>query len=402
MAPYVWEKVARPNQLPPKGNWKIWLILAGRGFGKTRMGAETIRAWIDQKIYQHVALIAETENEGRRVMIEGPSGLLNIYPPKETPLYEPSKRKVTWKNGAVATTFSADAFEQLRGPQFDAAWIDELSKFNYDQQVWDQLMFALRLGRYPRVIITTTPRPTPLLKKLIKNPDTIITRGTTFENAANLAEPFLSYMKQNYENTRLGRQELYAELLEENEGALWTHKMIERAREAYLPQPLKRLIIAIDPAVTSKAHSDETGIIAAGITQNGIGVILEDLSIKGTPSQWIQRVIKAYKRLKADRIVAEVNMGGELVEQLLRTFDPSLSYKSLHATRGKMMRAEPIAALYEQGKIWHAAIFPELEEQLCHYSPGSSIKSPDRLDALVWALSELMLTTSSKFKVWQV
>jgi phage terminase large subunit-like protein len=348
IASYVWENVARPNQLPPKGNWKIWLILAGRGFGKTRMGAETIRTWIDQKIYRRIALIAETESEGRRVMIEGPSGLLNIYPPKETPLYEPSKRKITWKNGAVATTFSADAFEQLRGPQFDAAWIDELAKFNYDQHVWDQLMFALRLGKYPRVIITTTPRPTPFLKKLIKNPDTVITRGATFENAANLAEPFLSYMEQNYENTRLGRQELYAELLEENEEALWTPKMIERAREAYLSQPLKRLIIAIDPAVTSKAYSDETGIIAAGITQNGIGVILEDLSMKGTPSQWIRRAIEAYKRLKADRIVAGVNMGGELVEQLLRTFDPSLSYKSLHATRGKMMRAEPIAALYEQ------------------------------------------------------
>ncbi|MDI9637249.1 terminase family protein [Kamptonema cortianum] len=402
MESYVWENVARPNQLPPKGNWKIWLILAGRGFGKTRMGAETIRAWVDQKIYQHIALIAETENEGRRVMIEGPSGLLNIYPPKETPLYEPSKRKITWKNGAVATTFSADAYEQLRGPQFDAAWIDELAKFNYDQHVWDQLMFVLRLGKFPRVIITTTPRPTSLLKKLIKNPDTVITRGTTFENAANLAEPFLSYMKQNYENTRLGRQELYAELLEENEEALWTHKMIERAREAYIPLPLKRIIIAIDPAVTSKEHSDETGIIAAGITQTGIGVILEDLSMKGMPSQWIQRAIVAYKRLKADRIVAEVNMGGELVEQLLRTFDPSLSYKSLHATRGKMMRAEPIAALYEQGKVWHASTFPELEKQLCNYSPQSSIKSPDRLDALVWALSELMLTASSQFKVWQV
>lgn len=398
---YVWENIARPNQLPPKGNWKTWLILAGRGFGKTRMGAETIRAWVDQKVYRRIALIAETESEGRSVMIEGPSGLLNIYPPNETPLYEPSKRKISWKNGAIATTFSADAFEQLRGPQFDAAWIDELAKFNYDQHVWDQLMFALRLGRYPRVIITTTPRPTPLLKKLIKTPDTVITRGTTFENAANLAGPFLTYIKQNYENTRLGRQELYAELLEENEEALWTHKMIEKARESYLPQSLKRLIIAIDPAVTSKKNSDETGIIAAGITQNGIGVILEDLSMKGTPSEWIWRAIEAYKRLKADRVVAEVNMGGELVEQLLRTFDPSLSYKSLHATRGKMMRAEPIAALYEQGKVWHAAIFPELEEQLCNYSPKSSIKSPDRLDALVWALSELMLTSSSKFKVWQ-
>ena len=402
MAPYIWENIARHNHLPPKGRWKIWLILAGRGFGKTRMGAETIRSWVDQKTYRRIALIAETESEGRSVMVEGPSGLLNVYPPKEAPLYEPSKRKITWRNGTIATTFSADAFEQLRGPQFDAAWIDELAKFNYDQHVWDQLMFALRLGRCPRVIITTTPRPTPLLKKLIKNPDTVITRGTTFENAANLAKPFLSYIKQNYEGSRLGRQELYAELLEENKDALWTHKMIERAREGYLPHPLKRLIIAIDPAVTSKENSDETGIIAAGITQKGIGVILEDLSMKGTPSQWIRRAIEAYKRLKADRIVAEVNMGGELVEQLLRTFDPSLSYKPLHATRGKMRRAEPIAALYEQGKIWHAAVFPELEEQLCNYSLGSSIKSPDRLDALVWALSELMLTASTKFKVWQV
>jgi phage terminase large subunit-like protein len=402
MATYVWEKVARPNQLPPKGNWKIWLILAGRGFGKTRMGAETIRTWVAEETYRRIALIAESESEGRRVMIEGPSGLLNVYPPKEAPLYEPSKRTLTWKNGAVATTFSADAYEQLRGPQFDAAWIDELAKFTYDQHVWDQLMFSLRLGCHPRVIITTTPRPTPLLKKLIKNPDTIITRGTTFDNAANLAGPFLAYVKKNYESTHLGRQELYAELLEENSEALWTHKLIERAREAYQPHPLKRLIIAIDPAVTNQKNSDESGIIAAGITQQGIGVVLEDLSIKGTASQWMQRAIDAYKRLKADRIVAEVNMGGDLVEQLLHSFDPSLSYKPLHATRGKIIRAEPIAALYEQGKVWHASCFPELEEQLCNYSPNNNSKSPDRLDALVWALTELMLTPSPEPRVWQV
>ena len=397
---YQWAKVARPNQLPPEGDWRIWLILAGRGFGKTRTGAETIRLWVQEERYFRIGLIAENEGECRRVMVEGPSGLLNIYPPKERPLYEPTKRSLTWPNGAIATCYSADTYEQLRGPQYDAAWIDELAKFHYDQQLWDQLTFGLRLGSHPRIIITTTPRPNKLLKKILKSSDVVVTRGTTFENAQNLAAPFLSYIKENYESTRLGRQELYAELLEETEGALWTPQLIERARDSYLPQALKRLIIAVDPAVTQHKSSDETGIIVAGITDEGIGVVLEDLSMKGSPNQWICKVIETYKRLNADRIVAEVNNGGDLIEQLLRTYEASLSYKALRATRGKVMRAEPIAALYEQGKVWHAASFPQLEEQLCTYVPCASTQSPDRLDALVWALTELMFSCHIRFKAW--
>src|SRR3990167_8217084 len=273
---YQWAKVARPNQLPPEGDWKIWLILAGRGFGKTRTGAETIRLWVQEKRCFRIGLIAENEGECRRIMIEGPSGLLNVYPPNERPLYEPTKRTLSWQNGAIATCYSADSYEQLRGPQFDAAWIDELAKFHYDEQLWNQLMFGLRLGSNPRIIITTTPRPTTLLKKLLKSPEVVVTRGTTFENAQNLAPPFLTYIKETYENTQLGRQELYAELLEETEGALWTPQLIERARKAYAPENLKRLVIAVDPAVSHHKASDETGIIAAGITENGIGVILED------------------------------------------------------------------------------------------------------------------------------
>jgi len=397
---YVWRKWARPNQLMPEGNWRIWLILAGRGFGKTRTGAETLRQWIQDGIYRRIALVAETEAEARHVMVEGPSGLLAVHPPSERPLYEPSKRQLTWPNGAIATCFSAEAYEQLRGPQFDGAWVDELAKFRENEKVWDQLMFGLRLGQNPRVIVTTTPRPIKLLKKLIKAPDVVVTKGSTFENAKNLAKPFLDYIRIHYEKSWLGRQELYADLIEANRGSLWTPPLLERARSSYKDVPLHRLVIAIDPAVSHGAQSDETGIIAAGMTTEGVGVVLEDLSLKGPPSQWIQKAIEAYHRLNADRIVAEVNMGGELVEQLLRSYDPSISYKAVRATRGKAIRAEPIAALYERGKVWHAKYLRDLEEQLCSYIPGVSAKSPDRLDALVWALTDLMLTPPLKAKVW--
>jgi phage terminase large subunit-like protein len=397
---YNWQKVARFNQLPPKGDWRVWLILAGRGFGKTRTGAETLRQWIREGFCRRLALVAETESEVRQVMVEGASGLLAVHPPFERPAYEPSKRLLSWPNGAIATCFSAESYEQLRGPQFDGAWVDELAKFREGEKVWDQLMFGLRLGKNPRVIVTTTPRPTKLLKKLIKNPDVVVTKGSTFENAKNLAKPFLDYIRHHYEKSWLGRQELYADIVEAKEGTLWTPLLLERARSAFQDVALQRLVIAIDPAVSHGVDSDETGIIAAGITSEGIGVVLEDLSLKGSPTQWVQKSIEAYHRLKADRIVAEVNMGGELVEQLLRSHDASISYKAVRATRGKTLRAEPIAALYERGKVWHAHYLPKLEEQLCSYVPGSRSKSPDRLDALVWALTDLMLTPPVKAKIW--
>lgn len=397
---YNWQQMARANQLPPKGDWRVWLILAGRGFGKTRTGAETLRQWVSQGVCRRLALVAETEAEVRQVMVEGSSGLLTIHPPAERPLYEPSKRLLSWPNGAIGTCFSAEAYEQLRGPQFDGAWIDELAKFKDGEKVWDQLMFGLRLGKNPRVIVTTTPRPTKLLKRLVKDPDVVVTKGSTFENAKNLAKPFLDYIRHHYEKRWLGRQEIYADFVEEQEGALWTPTLLERARESFQNVPLKRIVIAIDPAVSHGDKSDETGIIAAGLTAEGIGVVLEDLSVKGPPHIWLGKAIEAYHRLKADRIVAEVNMGGELVEQLLRTHDKTISYKPVRAMRGKILRAEPIASFYERGKVWHAAHFPELEEQLCSYGPGTRPKSPDRLDALVWALTELMLTVTPKPKIW--
>lgn len=397
---YDWQKNARQSQLPPKGDWRVWLILAGRGFGKTRTGAETLRQWVGQGLCRRLALVAETEAEVRQVMVEGSSGLLAVHPPSERPLYEPSKRILSWPNGAIATCFSAEAYEQLRGPQFDGAWIDELAKFREGEKVWDQLMFGLRLGQSPRVVVTTTPRPTKLLKKLTKDPEVILTKGSTFENAKNLAKPFLDYIRKHYDKRWLGRQELYAEFIEEREGALWTPSVLERARASFQNVPLQRIIIAIDPAVSHGVKSDETGIIAAGLNAEGRGVVLEDLSLRGPAHLWIGKVIEAYHRLKADRIVAEVNMGGDLVEQLLRSHDPTLSYKPVRATRGKILRAEPIASLYERGKVWHADHFPELEDQLCSYSSGMTSPSPDRLDALVWALTELMLSRSPTPKIW--
>lgn len=392
--------MARESQLPPKGDWRVWLILAGRGFGKTRAGAETLREWVKRGLCRRLALVSETEAEGRQVMVEGPSGILAVHPPAERPLYEPSKRLLSWPNGAIATCFSAEAYEQLRGPQFDGAWVDELAKFKEGEKVWDQLMFGLRLGKNPRVIVTTTPRPTSLLKKLSKDPDVVLTKGSTFENAKNLARPFLDYIHKHYEKHWLGRQEIYADFVEEKEGALWTPSLLERAKKSFQDVPLQRIVIAVDPAVSHGAKSDETGIIAAGITATGIGVILEDLSLKGPSQIWIRKTIDVYHRLKADRIVAEVNMGGELVEQLLRIHDPNISYKPVRAMRGKSLRAEPVASLYERGKVWHATAFPELEKQLCSYCPGTTSKSPDRLDALVWALTELMFTSAPTPKVW--
>lgn len=397
---YIWEKYARPNQKEPKGPWRTWLIMAGRGFGKTRTGAETLRKWVKSGKYRRLALIGETQAEIRRVMVEGPSGLLAVHPPKERPKYINSLGQITWPNGALATCYSAHAYEHLRGPQFDGAWIDEFAKFREGQNVWDQLMFSLRIGETPRVIITTTPRPTSWIKNLLKDASVYVTKGSTFDNAKNLAPSFLHHLKERYANSWLGRQEIYADIVEEREGALWTPALLEKAITDYQETSLKRIVIAVDPAVSHGAQSDETGIIAAGVTVDGQGVVLDDRSLKGSPSQWIQTAIGLYHELKADRIVAEVNMGGDLVEQLLRTYDPSVSYKAVRARRGKIIRAEPIMALYEKGKIWHAKRLPSLESQLCSYIPGVSQKSPDRLDALVWALSELIFSSPKKAQVW--
>jgi predicted phage terminase large subunit-like protein len=398
---YDWLKQARPNQLPPPGDWRVWLILAGRGFGKTRTGSETVRGWVEQGIYKRIALIGRSLNEARDVMVEGQSGLLACHPFDSSPKFEASKQRLTWSNGAVATLFGGDNYEKLRGPQFDLVWIDELAKFRQPQALWEQLMLGLRLGNNPRCLITTTPRPIPLLESLLKSPDTVITRGTTFDNQANLAPAYMKQIVKQFEGTRLGAQELYAEVLTERQGALWQRSMLHYQQPPE-EEGYQRVVIAIDPATTHHEQSDETGIIVAGITKDQTAYVLEDLSGRHSPADWGRRVIEAYWRHKADRVVAEVNKGGDLVERIVRSLDPHVSYRAVRATRGKATRAEPIAALYEQGKIFHTRPHSLLETQLCDYIPGITSKSPDRLDALVWALTDLLLDKESNpvLKVW--
>lgn len=404
---YDWEKQARSNQRLPEGNWLTWLILAGRGFGKTRTGAETIRQWVHSGRYGRLALIARSISEGRRIMVEGESGLLAVHPSSERPIFEASKRQLTWKNGAIATLFGADHYEQLRGPQFDGAWIDELAKFRQPEEAWNQLLFGLRLGKNPRCLITTTPRPIPFLEKLLKDPSVTVTRGTTFDNQANLAPDFIDQIVKQFQGTSMGAQELYAELLTERQGALWSRKMIrynQPSEDSAGKWELERIVIAVDPATTHHEGSDETGIVVVGIDAQKQGYVLEDLSARLSPGDWGQRVVNAYWRYRADRVVAEVNKGGDLVERILRAIDPAISYKAVRATRGKATRAEPVAALYEQNRIYHVRPFTDLETQLCDYIPGITSKSPDRLDALVWAVTDLLLQSEMNpiLKVWGV
>ncbi|MFD1423416.1 DNA-packaging protein [Laceyella tengchongensis] len=384
---YDWRFWARPNQLPPEGNWRTWLLLAGRGFGKTRTGAEWIRWLVETGQAKRIALVAPTAGDARDVIVEGESGLLAISAPWCMPTYEPSKRRITWPNGAIATLYSADEPERLRGPQHDAAWCDELAAWRYPD-AWDMLMFGLRLGKDPRVVVTTTPKPTPIIKSLVEAKTTVVTRGSTFDNAENLAPAFLEQIVSKYEGTRLGRQELYADILDDTPGALWNWRMIDELRVKEHPD-LVRIVIAIDPAVTNDEDSDETGIVVAGLGADGHGYVLADLSRKDTPDGWARVAVDAYHRHKADRIVAETNNGGDMVEFTIRTVDRGVAYKKLHASRGKLIRAEPVAALYEQGRVHHVGVFDDLEDQMCSWAPGED--SPDRMDALVWALTELMV-----------
>ena len=382
-----WEFWARPKQLEPVGEWYVWVILAGRGFGKSRVGAEQVRKWVEQG-YKRIALVGQTPAEVRDTMVEGESGILAISPPWNMPKYEPSKRRLTWPNGAIATAYSAENPELLRGPQHDKAWVDELSKFKYPQETWDNLMFGLRLGDNPQALVSTTPKPIRTLKEILGYDKAYITRGSTYENKANLAEAFVNTIINKYEGTRLGRQELYAELLDDNPDALWQRSKIDELRVTKHPD-LIRVVVAIDPQATNEEVSAETGIIAAGIGEDGHGYILDDHSIKATPDGWGKAAVTGYYKHSADRVIGEVNNGGDMVGYTVSTIDPNVPFKKVHASRGKQVRAEPISALYEQGKIHHAGTFSELEDQLCEWVPGD--KSPDRLDALVWALTELML-----------
>lgn len=389
-----WLSTAREKQLAPEEDHFIWLILAGRGWGKTRTGAQDIALYALRNPNTISAVVAPTFGDLRRVCFNGPSGLMSIIP-KEcldisfgTDGYSPSVMEIRLFNGSKIVGYAAINPERLRGPQFHRAWCDELASWRYPE-AFDQLMFGLRLGVNPQCLITTTPKPIPILKNLIVRKDVHVTKGNTFENAANLAESALEMMRERYEGTALGRQELYAEILDDIEGALWTHKQIEDTRLLKdTEKELKSIIVAIDPAVTAGENSDETGIVVVGKDMNNEYYVLEDVSGKYSPDEWGRLAVKTFYEWEADRIVAETNNGGDLVERLLRSIDNNIPYRSVRATRGKMLRAEPIAALYEQRKVHHVGSFPELETQMCTYV-GQLKPSPDRLDALVWGLTEL-------------
>lgn len=409
---YDWKFWARPNQLEPEGDWNVWFLNCGRGFGKTRSGVEWVREQV-KKGYKRIAAVAATNSDIERVMINGESGFLaccwkgdKTYDGKELgyPVWSPTKRSLTWANGAKVEFYSAEEPERLRGPQFEASWCDELAAWNKDEGTWDMLQFCLRLGKHPRVCVTTTPKSTKLVRKLLKSPTTHVTTGSTFDNSANLAGTYLKAVKDQYEGTRLGQQELYAEVLEENEGALWTTDMTDNCQiKLEDVPPLQRIVVAIDPAVSAKVESDMTGIMVAGADINGVGYVLGDYTMKALPQGWASKAISLFHEFEADRIVAEVNQGGDMVKHTLHGEDETIPFKAVRASRGKMARAEPISALYERGLVKHVtdtkdpeANLKELETQMRTWEPLGSLGSPDRLDACVWALTELMLNGYAK------
>lgn len=392
-----WPFWARPDQIAPEGDWTTWLLLAGRGFGKSRCGAEWVREKAKDFPGCRIALVGETATDARKVMVEGDSGILNISSPDFMPIYSPANRQLTWPNGSIAITYNATQPDQLRGPQHHFAWADEIAKWQYMQDSWDQLQFGLRLGERPQQVVTTTPRPLPLIKKLVADRDTVVTRGKTMDNASNLATPFLKQIEERYGGTRLGRQELDGEILDDIPGALWARSSIDQTRMHEAPEDLERVLVAVDPATSAEEGSDETGIVVVGFARDkdgyARGYVLEDGSLKGSPEEWARKAVMLYRKWSADRIVAEKNQGGDMVESVLRAVDRAVPIKLVHASRGKIIRAEPISALYEQHRIHHVGRFDELEDQMCTFSVdnirGNGMGSPDRVDALVWGLTEL-------------
>ena len=394
-----WRARARPEQLAPAGDWSIWILLAGRAYGKTIASAQHIREIADSGTVRHIGLVGQTAAAISDIMVLGPSGIMSIVPNFNRPTYEPSKACITWPNGVKLQLFSAEEPERLRGPNLGYAWCDELCSWNNLVDVWDMLQMCLRVGKNPRTIISSTPKPSKLLKSLIEREgkDVVITRGSTFDNRANLAPQYFNSVVSRYEGTRKGRQELNAEVLTEIEGALWNIAQLDELRRHKAPD-MKRIVVAVDPAVSIGEDSDETGIVVAGLGVDDHGYLLEDASGKYSPAEWARRVVSLYGKYHADRVIAEINMGGLLVEQTLRAVSSNISYRGVHAKRGKMIRAEPVAALYEQSKVHHVGIFEKLEDQLCTYAGGGD--SPDRLDALCYAITELMVSCAAEMELF--
>ncbi len=388
--------LAHDYQLSPTcadsgADWTTWLILGGRGAGKTRAGAGWVREVAINDAAARIALIGETEHEVREVMVEGVSGLLAVHAAKERPQWIPSRRRLEWTNGAVAQVFSAENYEGLRGPQFSAAWCDELAKWRHADATFDMLQFGLRLGERPRQVITTTPRPIALIKRLMADPRTALTHGRTVNNAYNLAPDFIETVLARYHGTRLGRQEIDGEIVEERADALWTRARLEDCRVAAAPQ-LARIVVAVDPPASARKGADACGIVAAGRSGDGTLYVLSDDSAGGlSPQAWAVKAIALWRRLEADALVAEVNQGGDMVKAVIREADSAVPVVTVRATRGKYLRAEPVAQLYEQGRVKHVGAFPALEDEMCDFGLDglSSGRSPDRLDALVWAVTAL-------------
>jgi phage terminase large subunit-like protein len=390
-----WGIVSHLHQREPIAEgWTTWLMLGGRGAGKTRAGAEWVRALAadpQNGAHARIALVGETEHDVREVMIEGVSGLLAVHAPGERPQWVSSRRRLEWENGAVAEAFSADQPESLRGPQFSHAWLDELAKWRQAEAAFDNLQFALRLGTRPRQLVTTTPRPIRLLRRLVTDPRTVVTHAATQVNAWNLAPSFLDNVLARYGGTRLGRQEIDGEIIEERPDALWSRAMLEACRVTSAPE-LARIVVAVDPPASSSKGADACGLVAVGVHDNGTIYVLADETAGGlSPAAWARRAVSLWRRLQADCLVVEVNQGGEMVKAVIREADRGVPVSSVHATRGKYVRAEPVAHLYEQDRVKHAGAFPALEDEMCDFGLDglSGGGSPDRLDALVWAVTAL-------------
>jgi phage terminase large subunit-like protein len=384
---YDWPTWARPEQRVPAGDWRTWLLLTGRGWGKTRTLSETVRTWAQARDAR-IAVVGRTSADVRDVLVEGPAGILSVHPPSERPTYLPTVRRIAWRSGAVATTYSAEEPDLLRGPSHTHAVADELAAWVRAEEAWSNLQLTLRLGVHPRIVAATTPRPIKLLRDLLTASSTVVTRGRTSDNAA-LAQSVLDEFRARYGGTRLGLQELEGEILWETPGALWSRDLLDRTRVQAAPE-LVRVVVGVDPAASANEGSDLTGIVACGRDRAGHVYVLADRSCRASPAGWAARAVALFDELRADRLVAEANQGGAMVEATLRTVRASLPIRLVHASRGKVTRAEPVAAVWEQGKAHVVGTFPDLETELCTFAPGTMERSPDRADAMVWAATELI------------